>query len=93
MTKYRVEIDGETVWTGEGDGIKTIPAEYLERPADAADGDPHPPAHFLFETPDDGDEQLIGVQVSLAEEDPLAAAKAAAIAKVEAEFAAKGDQS
>lgn len=75
---YRVEVDGETVWEGEGDNYRVIPSEYLDRPADAAEGDPHPPAHFLYETVEGGGEQLFGVQISLIEEltDTLGALRA-----------------
>lgn len=70
VTTFRVEVDGETVWSGEGDSYKVIPAEYRDRPVDReSDSDPHPPAHFLYATAVDGEEVLVGVQVSLAEEE------------------------
>lgn len=62
MTKYRVKVDGRTVWKGDGDDYKAIPAEYRDRPTD---GDP---ARYLYETLDDGTEQLFAVQTSFAEE-------------------------
>lgn len=63
MPSYRVKIDGKTVWKGEGDDYKVIPAEYRNRPAQEV-GDPYPSPHILFETDEDGVEQIIGVQVS-----------------------------
>lgn len=66
MPSYSVEIDGETVWSGDGDDYKVIPAEYRDRPANAVDGEPHPSPHVLIE-----DDEIIGVQVSLAHEDDL----------------------
>jgi hypothetical protein len=67
MTKYRVEIDGQTVWSGEGDDYKVIPAQYRDRPANAAAGEPHPSPHYLYESVGDSDvaDQLFGIQVSL----------------------------
>lgn len=62
--QYRAEIDGTVVWEGEGDTYKVIPAEFRDRPADTPDGEPHPPAVHLYESG-----ELIGVQISLAEED------------------------
>jgi hypothetical protein len=74
-TKYRVEIDGETVWDGEGDDWTAIPAEYRDRPADTADGEPHPSAHHLFESVGDEEtgvhgeaDQLFGVQIAHTDE-------------------------
>jgi hypothetical protein len=66
MTTYRVEVDGDTVWTHETpeyEGAKTFPAEYLARPVDTPDGVPHPsPAHLFV------DDVLIGVQRSHGDE-------------------------
>jgi hypothetical protein len=68
MPKYRVEVDGETVWEGKGDTVRDIPAEWSNRPADSPPGEPHPPAHFLYVV-ERGKETLIGVQISQAEEE------------------------
>lgn len=71
MTSYRVEVDGETVWTGEGDDYKVIPAEYRDRPADTD------PPHYLYESVEDDNgehgaaDQLFAIQVSLAHEADL----------------------
>jgi hypothetical protein len=62
----RVEIDGKTVWDGTGHTVKDIPAEYRDRPAD---GDP---AHHLYMN-----DVLVGVQRSLAEDEPDLAARLA----------------
>jgi hypothetical protein len=59
--KYRVKVDGKTVWKGEGDDYKAIPAEYRDRPADGE------PAHYLYEETADG-EQLFGVQAATDQE-------------------------
>jgi hypothetical protein len=61
MPKYSVKVDGKTVWKGEGDDYKVIPAEYRARPGDGE------PAHVLIE-----DGETIGVQRS--ENDEAAAA-------------------
>lgn len=69
MTTYRVEIDGETVWEDERDddlGAKAFPAEYLTRPV-AEEGQPFPSAHVLYLN-----DEIIGVQISQAEEDHYA---------------------
>ena len=65
MPVFRVETAGVTIWTGtfETADVTNIPAEYLERPADPAAGEPYPPAHNLFI-----DDTLIGVQICLAQE-------------------------
>lgn len=63
MAQYRVKIDGKTVWKGEGDNWRAIPEKYRSRPEDGA------PAHHLYETNGDGEEQLFAVQISLAEEE------------------------
>jgi hypothetical protein len=68
MSQYRVEIDGQVVWSGEGEGSKAIPAEYRERPADTPEGEPHPTPVILFE-----DDAIIGVQVSRGHERDLEA--------------------
>lgn len=60
MTTYRVDIDGETVWTEERDqydGLSVFPPEYLSRPAEP-EGELRP-THDLFI-----DDVLIGVQRS-----------------------------
>lgn len=58
MPKYRVKVDGRTVWKGEGDTYKVIPAKYRDRPAKGE------PAHHLYEAADGGDEVLFGVQTA-----------------------------
>lgn len=68
MTTYRVDIDGKTVWTGTAESEDTnvfdvFPREYSDRPPDPAPGEPFPPAHDLYV-----DDEHIGHQVSLAEE-------------------------
>lgn len=57
--KHRVEINGEEVWSKgfEDASTKNFPEEYRHRPAD---GDP---AHWLYI-----DDEVVGVQVSEAEE-------------------------
>jgi hypothetical protein len=68
LIKYRVEIDGETVWSGEGDHDLAIPAEYLARPDDTAPDEPHPSPHYLYAQEPGGEEVLIGVQVAETDE-------------------------
>lgn len=66
-TTYRVDVDGKTVWTEtrdsyEGDGV--FPAEYLNRPADTPEGEPHPSPVYLYLATDDEEPVLIGIQRS-----------------------------
>lgn len=63
MAQYRVEVDGETVWSGEGDDYKVIPEQYRNRPVQGV-GDPYPSPHVLFESTTEDGEQIFAVQVS-----------------------------
>lgn len=74
MTAYRVEVDGNAVWsdTIEDDGGTTaaFPAEYLARPVEPASGQPHPSPRYLYI-----DDELVGIQRCHADEaDQLTAA-------------------
>jgi hypothetical protein len=64
---YRVDVAGDTVWSSSTEGddadFDIFPAEWLERPAEPAEGDPFPAAHELFIG-----ETMIGRQISFAEE-------------------------
>lgn len=60
MSSFRVEVDGETVWTGDGDDYKVIPAKYRARPASGG-------AHVLLQ-----DGEVIGTQLSQLDEDAWA---------------------
>lgn len=78
MTAYRVEVDGETVWSDTDDNeegtVYAFPPEYLARPAEPAAGEPIPAARYLFI-----DDELVGVQRCHADEaNELTAAAAAA---------------
>lgn len=69
MPNYRVEIDGETVWSGKGKNSNVIPPEYRDRPDSGG-------AHNLFIEGKDGD-VLIGVQSKLTKAERLDADRAA----------------
>lgn len=60
MTTYRVDIDGETVWTEERDqydGLSVFPPEHFARPVEVTEGEAHPSPHYLYL-----DDVLVGVQ-------------------------------
>lgn len=67
MTTHRVEVDGQTVWSGDTD-YKGIPDEHRRRPDNTPEGVDHPSAKTIYARGEDGQEVVVAVLKSETQE-------------------------